>query len=185
MNSHTLRCILVAAVVLALCFSGALVYAADSRCAPLRSALEQKKHLVSEYMTALQTSYDRKELQVAELLNFKINEIKAHIAELERSLAGCPEGDAEAAIEGMEPTKSDEGKYSNKSCQDLRKILFSLVRSIHTLDKRKQSLLSNLSEEDERLLRQAVEERETVENILGTRCSETKNRRGLLQRLRR
>ncbi len=185
MDRHKLRCFFVVAVVLASCFSGRLPSAADSRCEQLRRSVEQKKHLVFEYMTALQQSYDRKELQVADLLNFKINELKAHIWEMERNLAECPDNDTEKPFEDMETTKSDQGKYSDKNCQELRKILFSLIRTIHALNKRKKSILSNLSEKEELLLREATEDRETVEQILGTKCATKREREGLLRRLRR
>ncbi len=175
---------LVVVVLLPLC-AAALSRAAESRCVQIRRAVEQKKHLLSEYMRALQTSYDRKELQIAELLNFKINELKAQIGELERNLAGCPDRRAGNPTEGMEGTKSDQGVYAEKNCQELRKILFSLVRKIHALNKRKKSLLSNLSEKEEQVLREATEERETVERLLSTRCSKGRDRHGLLRRLRR
>ena len=181
MDGHNLRCYLVVALVLASCLSAGLSSASGSRCDQLRRAIEQKKHLVSEYMRALQKSYDRKELQIADLVNYKINELKVQIRELERNLARCPNSDAEKRVEGMVTTKSDQGKYSDKDCQELHKTLFSLIRKIHSLNKRKNSLLLNFSEKDELLLQEATEERNTVEHILTTRCS-AKDRRGGLDR---
>lgn len=185
MGRHRFPVLFLVAAVLLSFPDGTLAGAEESRCVQIRRAVEQKKYLVSEYMRALQRSYDRKEIRMAELLNFKINELKAQIREMERNLTGCPDDRTGNPAEGMEGAKSDQGTYSDKNCQELRKILFSLVRRIHALDKRKKSLLSNLSEKEERKLRDAAEERETVEHILGTRCRQTEDPQGLPRRLRR
>ncbi|MFH1117323.1 MAG: hypothetical protein V1792_25675 [Pseudomonadota bacterium] len=185
MGRHRFPILLLVAAVLLPFPAGTLSRADEPRCVQSRRAVEQKKYLVSEYMRALQTSYDRKETRMAELLNFKINELKAQIREMERNLTGCPDDRTGNPGEGMEGAKSDQGTYTDKNCQELRKILFSLVRRIHALDKRKKSLLSNLTEREERSLREAGEERETVEHILGTRCRQTEDPQGLRRRLRR
>jgi hypothetical protein len=184
MYHRTLTCLAPVVLTIAIACVCSLAYALDERCIRGRKTAEQKRGLVVEYMSALQKAYDQKDFQIAEVLNFKINELRGQINELERNLAGCPKNDSENMARGLAPAKSDQGKYSDKSCSELRKMLFSLVRRVHTLTKRQKSLLSNLTDDEELELKEANKDMETVERVLKSKCS-VRNARGLLRRLRR
>ena len=146
MYQRSLYYLALIALTLAIAHVSSFAYALDERCIRGKRTVEQKRDLVAEYMSAFQKAYDKKDFQIAEVLNFKINELRGQISELEGNLADCPKNDTENMAGGLAPVKSDQGKYSDKSCSELRKMLFSLVRRVHTLTKRQKSLLSNLSE---------------------------------------
>lgn len=185
MDRWNLRYVIAVSCAVAGVFIAGYSCAEEERCFQARQAVASKTRLIGEYTTALQNAYNQKDFTIARVLNFKINELRIQLKELERILTDCPKPDPEDVAEDPEPAKGDEKTYATKSCADLRKILFSLVRRIHTLTKRQKSLLSNLSVEEEVELNEATEDIEKVKRVLKTKCSVRKARRRVLRQLRR
>ena len=166
----------------AVLFIAGYSFAGNERCTLVRQTVEEKRRLIGEYTSALQNAYNQKDFTIAEVLNFKINELRSQVKELEKILTDCPKPKPRTADEGLTPAKSDKATYSNKSCAELRKSLLTLVRRIHTLTRRKKSLLSSLSAEEEVELTEASRALKKVERAIKNKCSK---RRGSGRRLRR
>ena len=140
-------------------------------CEVIRNDLQQKNVRLAEYVDALKKFDNRAEPEIANLLNAKILELRQRISQSEKELAACEGRRGPRAEEGLGPVKSEEGEQATKSCGELRKRLMILVKTVHSLGRREKSMLSELTVEEKKELREASEELKSVRQAIRNRCS--------------
>ncbi|MGO9119749.1 MAG: hypothetical protein ACLQPD_19315 [Desulfomonilaceae bacterium] len=140
-------------------------------CEILRADLEQKNLRLKEYVNILKRFTELQDDEMVGLINPKIAELRQQIANKRNDLEKCEEKRSFGTPDGLSSPKSETGEYATKSCSELRKRLVALVRSVHPLRRREISLISELTENEKKELREASEELKTVRQILKNRCS--------------
>lgn len=158
---------------------------AQELCDDARKHLRQEQRLLDDYLSALQESYENKDKKLAGVLNFKISQSRKRLHELELILTYCPSKESSRSQEGLSGAKSDDGRFADKSCGELRKMLFSLLVSKRALKRREKSMFSKLTDEEEAELLDVSDQLRHVRKALRSRCSKGKPPRSLLKRLRR
>lgn len=161
-------------ILVALFLAPQIAAAADDDCEAARNSLTARKQQISEYVAALKKASDENDLQIMELLNFKVNELIEQTRVLEKKVSECGARMPVANSRGVSATKSDEGKYATKSCDELKRALLPLTRRLNVLEKKQRSLFSELTSAERADLDSFTEEIKTIENILKTRCSPNK-----------
>jgi len=144
---------------------------ADQRCKMLQQELTAKQRLLDEYLNALQSAYNDKDLTLADAISYRISQLQKELNALKQLAADCPSPGAGSAPAGLNPTKSDESQLADKSCDEIRKTLFALLRRVNSLKKREKSLLSSLTPEEELELSEAIKQLKTLNQVLETRCT--------------
>lgn len=158
---------------------------AQDVCDGARKELQQERHRLNDYEAALRQSYDHTDSNLTRVLNFKISQAKKKVSDLELIIKYCPSSQVSNRPEiGLSGPKSDDGRYADKSCADLKKMLFPLLIKKRKLERRQKSMLSSMTEEDEAELQKISEELRHVRKALKTRCSAGSPPGSLLKRLR-
>lgn len=158
---------------------------AQNWCDDAQKDLEQEQLRLEDYLSALHESYDKKDFKLMEALNFKINQTKQRVHELELIIEHCTSQETNPQSGGLSPAKSHDGPFVHKSCADLKKMVFPLLVSKRALERREKSMVSQLTDEEEAKLLEVSEQLRNVRKELKTRCSTAKSSRSLLKRLRR
>jgi hypothetical protein len=140
-------------------------------CDVILRDLEEKNLRLAQYVDALKKFDNRAEPDIANLLADKITELRQHISQSEKELAACEGRRGPRPAEGLGPVKSEQGEQATKSCGELRKRLMTLVKTVHTLGRREKSMLSELTAEEKKELREASEELQSVRQAIRNRCS--------------
>jgi hypothetical protein len=143
----------------------------DRTCEVIRKDLQEKNLRLAEYVEALKKFDNRVEPEIANLLNAKIEELRQRISQTEKELAACEGRRGPRADEGLSPVRSEEGEQATKSCGELRKRLMILVKTVNILGRRDKSLLSELTAQEKKELREASEELKSVRQAIRNRCS--------------
>ncbi len=158
---------------------------AQDVCDGAQKELEQERERLTDYESALRESYENRDTNLTRVLNFKISQAKKKLRDLELIIKYCPSRASSLPEVGLSGPKSDDGRYADKNCSELKKMLFPLIVSKRQLERRKKSMLSTLTEEDEAELQKVSDELRHVRKALKTRCSTERTHRSLLKRLRR
>ncbi|MDQ7783703.1 MAG: hypothetical protein RDU20_12540 [Desulfomonilaceae bacterium] len=158
---------------------------AQDMCDAARKELRQESQRLNEYVSALQESYDDRDFKLAEVLKFKIGQAKKKLQDLQLMAENCPAGESKLPESGLSGAKSDDGRYADVSCIDLKKMLFPLLVSKRELERRQKSMLSKPTDEEEAKLRDVSDKLRDVRRALKTRCSRSKSSHSLLKRLQR
>jgi hypothetical protein len=140
-------------------------------CEILRADLEQQTLRLKEYINALRKFTELQDEEMIGVITPKIGELSQQIADKKKDLEQCEDERSSKTRDGLSPPKSETGEYATKSCNELRKQLVSLVRTVHSLRRREISLVSQLTTKEKKELREASEELKTVRQILKARCS--------------
>ncbi len=143
--------------------------AAEDRCAEIAKNLEQNSLKLKEYATALQNAHRDRDFQLITVLNGQIDETLKQIRVGEAELLNCP---ATRGHEGpaISSVKSQDTKFADLSCGDLRKKYIQLLRKYHSLARRQQSVLSELSADEKVELRITEDSLTAVDLELKKRC---------------
>jgi hypothetical protein len=158
---------------------------AQELCADARKNLRQEQRRLNDYLSALEASYDNRDFKLARVLNFKISQAKRKLHELELIIKYCPSQRSSLPADGMRGAKSDSARYADKSCIELRKMVFPLLVSKRALERREKSLFSKLTDEEAAEFLEVSDKLREVRKALITKCSTKRNRRSLLKQLRR
>jgi len=161
-------------MVAALFLAPQISLATDNDCEAARKVLTTRKQQISEYVAALKKASDENDLQIMELLNFKVNELIEQTRVLEKKVSECEARVSVAGSPGVSTSKSDEGKYATKSCDELKRALLPIMRKLNILEKKQRSLFSELTSAERADLDSSTQEIKTIENILKTRCAPNK-----------
>jgi hypothetical protein len=158
---------------------------AGDPCRSIRDRLEQDQHRLTEYLLALQVSYDRHDFHLSEALNQKIVNLRREVDRLKERVSACSRMGKAQTSEGLSSAKTEEAQFATKSCSELRKCLLPLLRKIRALKRREKSVLSNLTPEEEAELTEASEQLKEVNSALKARCAMSAGRTSLMKRLRK
>lgn len=144
--------------------------AAEDRCAEITKNLEQNSFRLKEYAGALQNAHKGRDFQLITVLNGQIDETLKQIRVGEAELLNCPatKGHGGPAISSV---KSQDTKFGDSSCEELKKKYIQLSRKFNSLVRRQQSLLSELTSEQKAEYREAEDSLKAVESELRKRCS--------------
>lgn len=164
-------CSLLAALLLSIIAYPEPIFGQDGSCEVIRNDLQQKNRLLVEYVAGLKKLDSRVDPEIVNLLNSKIVELRQEILQSEKELAACQGQRGPRAMEGLAPTKSEDGEHLTKSCGELRKRFVILVKSVHSLRRREGSMLSELTAAEKKELHEASEELKGVREALTSRCS--------------
>jgi hypothetical protein len=147
------------------------VWAQNKPCESLRADLEEKNLRLKEYINALRKFTELQDEEMVGVITSKIGEFAQQIADKKKDLEQCEDERSSKTRDGLSPSKSETGEYATKSCNELRKQLVGLVRTVHSLRRREISLISELTDTEKKQLQDALEELKKVRQILKTRCS--------------
>jgi len=140
-------------------------------CEILRADLEQKTLRLKEYINALKKFSELQDDEMIGGISPKIAELRQQIDNKKKDLEQCGDERSLKTRDGLSSPKSETGEYATKSCNELKKRLVWLVRSVHSLRRREISLVTELTNNEKKELRDASEDLKTVRQILKTRCS--------------
>ncbi len=142
---------------------------AEDRCAEVAKNLEQNSFRLKEYAGALQNAHKNRDFQLITVLNGQIDETLKQIRVDEAELLNCPATKAHdgAAISSV---KSQDTKFADLSCDELKKKYIQLSRKYHALARRQKSLLSELTIEEKSDLRETEDSLKAVDLELNKRC---------------
>ena len=140
-------------------------------CEILRADLEQKTLRLKEYINALKKFSELQDDEMIGVISPKIAELRQQIDNEKKDLEQCGDERSLKTRDGLSSPKSETGEYATKSCNELKKRLVSLVRSVHSLRRREISLVTELTNNEKKELRDASEDLKTVRQILKTRCA--------------
>ncbi len=143
---------------------------AEDRCAEIAKNLEQNSFRLKEYAGALQKAHKDRDFQLIAVLNGQIDETLKQIRVGEAELLNCP---ATRAHDGpaISSVKSQDTKFADSSCEELKKKYIQLSRKFNSLSRRQQSLLSELTSEQKAEYKEAEDSLKAVESELRKRCS--------------
>ena len=142
---------------------------AEDRCAEIAKNLEQNSFRLKEYAGALQKAHKDRDFQLITVLNGQIDETLKQIRVGEAELLNCP---ATRAHDGpaISSVKSQDTKFADSSCGELKKKYIQLLRKYHSLARRQQSVLSELSADEKVELRITEDSMTAVDLELKKRC---------------
>ncbi len=158
---------------------------AQDLCDAAWKELHQEKQRLNDYLSAFQQSHERQDLRLAEVLKFKISQSKKKLQDLQLIIKNCPSRESSLPADGLSNAKSHDGPYADKSCAELKKMLFPLLVSKRALERRQKSMLSNLTDEEDEELREISDKLRHLKKALKNRCSTSKGSRSLLKLRRR
>jgi hypothetical protein len=143
---------------------------AEDRCGEIAKNLEQNSLRLREYAGALQKAHKDRDFQLITVLNGQIDETLKQIRVGEAELLNCPatqphDGPAISSV------KSQDTKFADSSCEELKKKYIQLSRKFNSLARRQQSLLSELTSEQKAEYKEAEDSLKAVESELRKRCS--------------
>lgn len=150
--------------------SHVLVASAQTNCDAISSSLDEKTARLSEYVSALHNAHREKDYQFMKALNGQIDQALMEIRALEKSIAECPKrsGELKSPISSV---KTQDDKFADLGCDDLRKKHIQLSRKFNTLARRQQSVLSEVTAEQKAEYRDTDESLKLVESELRRRCA--------------
>ena len=142
----------------------------QSGCDNITANLDEKTVRLSEYVSALHNAHREKDSHFMNVLNAQIDQVLIDIRSLEKSLANCPnrQGELKPPISSV---KTQDDKYADLNCDDLRKKHIQLSRKFNALSRRQQSVLSEVTPEQKAEYRDAEESLKLVESELRRRCA--------------
>jgi len=158
--------------------------AAEHWCDSVTREFNQKQQRLTEYMQALQGSYDKRDYRLADALNHKIKQVQEELRILEQEAADCAAHNSERMAQGLSASKTEEERYATKSCGELRKMIFPLLIKTRSLRRKEKSLIVGLTPEEETELANCSEQLKILNHVLRGRCSDSSSRSSLLKRLR-
>lgn len=150
----------------------------------MKKELGTKQKELNSYLDALEKSRQEHDSLLLGALNYKIDQIISQIATLEEKAANCGESQETAKVEGFSSVKSEEGQFATKSCGELRKMMVQVIRRVNALQRRENSLLSELTTSEKSELKDARQDLDKIRKILNTRCAVARPPDSLKQRLR-
>ncbi len=139
-------------------------------CTAFRRELDLKKQLLTEYTAALPKLDLKGDRVMVSLLNHKIDELRREIEESEKTGNCLEDRTAPPAKAALGPVRSDDALFSGKSCRDLRNILIQLLRKSFSLERRRFSMLSEMSTEEITELQEIRDSLRSVRALLKTKC---------------
>ncbi|MGC8660069.1 MAG: hypothetical protein ACP5U1_13450 [Desulfomonilaceae bacterium] len=143
---------------------------AEDHCLEIIKNLEQNSLRLKEYSTALQNAHKERDFQLITVLNGQIDETLKEIRVGEAELLNCPKS-FENQGTGISSVKTQDTKFADLSCEDLKKRYIQLSRKFNSLARRQQSLLSELSPAQKAEYKEAEDSIKAVESELRKRCS--------------
>jgi hypothetical protein len=146
------------------------ISAAEDRCAEVYKTLEQNTMRLKEYTTALQNAHRDKDFQLITVLNNQIDETLKQVRVGEAELLNCPSSSGVSGP-GISSVKSQDTKFAEASCEELKKKYIQLSRKFNSLARRQQSVLSELSPEQKAEYKETEDSLRAVELELKKRCS--------------
>ena len=160
----------------AICFAFCLLMVlivnaeAEDRCAEIVKILEQNSLRLKEYTTALHNAHRDRDFQLMTVLNGQIDETLRQVRVGEAELLNCPKnsGGQGPAISSV---KTQDTKFADLSCEELKKRYIQLSRKFNSLDRRRNSLLSELTPVQKAEYKEAEDSIKAVESELRKRCS--------------
>ncbi len=144
-------------------------WGAEDRCAEVVKTLELNTMRLKEYATALQNAHRDKDFQLITVLNNQIDETLKQVRVGEAELLNCPSS-ASVSGPGISSVKSQDTKFAEVNCDELKKKYIQLSRKFHSLERRQKSLLSELTVEEKANLRETEDSLKAVELELKKRC---------------
>jgi hypothetical protein len=144
-------------------------WGAEDRCAEVVKTLELNTLRLKEYATALQNAHRDKDFQLITVLNNQIDETLKQVRVGEAELLNCPSS-ASVSGPGISSVKSQDTKFADVNCDELKKKYIQLSRKFHSLERRQKSLLSELTVEEKANLRETEDSLKAVELELKKRC---------------
>ncbi len=145
-------------------------WGAGDRCADVIKTLEQNTMRLKEYATALQNAHRDKDFQLITVINNQIDETLKQVRVGEAELLNCPSS-ANVSGPGITSVKSQDTKFAEASCEELKKKYIQLSRKFNSLARRHQSVLSELSPEQKAEYKETEDSLRAVELELKKRCS--------------
>ena len=145
-------------------------------CQKMKTDLEQKKQKLREYSETLRRENTNGDPQILGALSNQINELIRHIRAAEDDMEGCMRVESLDVMEGTALSKSDEEEYAAKNCDELKRMVIPLLRTINRLERREHSLFSQLSHSEKAELMEARQKIAKVQAALGVRCSPAASR---------
>jgi len=140
-------------------------------CQKMKTDLEQKKQKLHEYSETLRRENANGDPRVLGALSNQINELIRHIRAAEDDMEGCMRVESIDVMKGAALSKSDEEEYAEKNCEELKRMVIPLLRTINRLERREHSLFSQLSGPEKAELVEARQKIAKVQAALGVRCS--------------
>ena len=173
MSREVCRYLLVAALLIVL----AVISQSDEchsqgqdTCESVLVNLDQKTNRLSEYISALQNAHLERDHNFIKVLNGQIDQITAEIRVLEKLLVNCRGGSGEIRSP-ISPVKSQDDKFADLNCEDLRKKHIILSRKYNALARRQKSVFSEITPEQKSEYRDTEDSLKLVESELKRRCS--------------
>ncbi|MFH0958814.1 MAG: hypothetical protein V1897_08940 [Pseudomonadota bacterium] len=142
---------------------------AEDRCAEVVKTLEQNTLRLKEYVTALHNAHRERNFHMAPLLNSEIDETLKQIRVGEAELLNCPAVTG-ATGPGLSSVKSQDTKFAEVNCDELKKKHIQLSRKFNSLARRRQSTLSELTNEEKIEFRETEDSLNAVDSELKKRC---------------
>ena len=142
---------------------------ADERCLEIVKNLEQNTLRLKEYATALQNAHRERDFQMVTLLNSEIDETLKKIRVGEAELLNCP-ASTNTTGPALSSVKSQDTKFAEVNCNELKKKHIQLSRKFNSLARRRQSTLSELTNEEKIEFRETEDSLNAVDSELKKRC---------------
>lgn len=153
---------------------GGLCAMAERDCGSISEDLDQKTSRLSEYVAALQNAHTERDQNFLSVLNGQIDQIINEIRILEKLLVNCPAkpGDIRPPLSSV---KTQDDKFAELNCEDLRKKHIILSRKFNALGRRMQSVFSEATHEQKSEYRDTEDSLRLVESELRRRCAPPPN----------
>lgn len=142
---------------------------ANERCRELIKSLEQDTLRLKEYVTALQNAHRERDFQMVTLLNSEIDETLKQIRKGEAEILNCP-ASIDTNAPALSSVKSQDSKFAEASCDELKKKHIQFSRKFNSLSRRRQSTLSELTNEEKIEFREIEDSLNAVQSELRKRC---------------
>jgi hypothetical protein len=149
--------------------SFSLAASADDRCLEIVKTLEQNTLRLKEYATALQNAHRERDFPMVTLLNSEIDETLKQIRVGEAELLNCPVSTNRTGP-ALSSVKSQDTKFAEVNCDELKKKHIQLSRKFNSLARRRQSTLSELTNEEKIEFRETEDSLNAVDSELKKRC---------------
>jgi hypothetical protein len=145
-------------------------WAMEDACKKLLADIETKRSLVADYRVVLKGMQDPKDKSLISAINDKLSELTREIELLEEEAKNCPKPLGQGSKEGLGQVKSDEARFTGKSCTEMKRSLVKTLRKIYVLKRREKSLFSELSETERTELIDLNEELRLLRIALKAKC---------------
>jgi hypothetical protein len=142
---------------------------ADERCLEIVKTLEQNTSRLKEYAIALQNAHRERDFPMVTLLNSEIDETLKQIRVGEAELLNCPVSTNRTGP-ALSSVKSQDTKFAEVNCDELKKKHIQLSRKFNSLARRRQSTLSELTNEEKIEFRETEDSLNAVDSELKKRC---------------